>query len=265
MTTRGVRKTFVPKTTDQMRDFAEQLRQTARGMKKALYSKDNKKAPENRPDPKEFKEVESGIADLSKMYKTMCAVKKRKKNTGTSKNVGFNAPIYIVKDAVKFINDNIPDQHRIQKSSVTSDGRGIFTRAQLTSFFTDYIEKNGLKMVEQPSLIVLSRFPRDLMRLVVQQVDELRGKDKKNGKAFIKTVDGQEVFDHAGLQFLLTALVFSELQVINKTDNQQRQLDSRCKFLEAQSSENRARKLESRKLAREDKARLKAQEAETSA
>lgn len=283
------RQTYKPKTLEEMAIFLDTLKTCIEKMREAMFkNKKDSTFPENAPQQNEFKALKREMDVLLKAYKHACQPKTRTKNEDEDEskkdNIGFNRREYILPDMVDFINEHKIDDEQPDIPKVTSDGRGIFTRALLTSYWSNYIENNNLKHETQRRYIVPDEAMDGLFTEKIKKEAEAAHKLKiKNGKKkktqkkpadlFVTLrVSGQdpdtgedievdmEGFDFATLQMLLTLFVDKTLAVIDATEKQEKKIEELREYFAQKTTTTRERKKAELKEQKEkEKAKKKAE------
>jgi len=269
------RQTYKPKTLEEMTLFLDTLKTAIEKMREAMFK--NKKEstfPDDAPQQNEFKALKREMDVILKAYKHACQPKARVKNdeedSEKKDNIGFNRREYISREMVEFINKNLIDDEQPTIPVATKDGRGIFTRALLTSYWSNYIEKHGLKHETQRRYIVPDEAMDGLFTEKIKREAEAAHKikvkagkkkktQKKSNDLFVTLkVSGidpdteeeievdMEGFDFATLQMLLTLFVDKSLAVIDTSKDQENNIDAlRTYFTEKTATTREEKKDES--------------------
>jgi len=257
--TKMKRQTYKPKTLEEMAQFLDALKNCVEKMREGMYkNKKDSNFPDVAPSQNEFKGLKREMDVLLRAYKNACQPKaKIKKDEGEvdvekgKKNIGFNRKEYISGDMVKFINEHKIDEDQPDIPTATKDGRGIFTRALLTSYWSIYIEVKQIKHPNHRKYIM----PDDDMNILFDEnkkktaeaAHKLKLKSSKKRKStsskkqeqlFVEIdvveeyQDGKQEevtrvgFDFATLQMLLTLFVDKVMAVIKVDDKQEKILDN---------------------------------------
>jgi len=274
------RQTYKPKTLEEMGVFLETLKLSVDKMREAMFrNKKESNFPENAPSQNEFKALKREMDVLLRAYKHACQPKARaKKESDDSKksNIGFNRREYILESMVDFINKHKIDSKQPDVAKVTNDGRGIFTRALLTSYWSNYIEAKELKhdterkyiIPDEDMLKLFSQKKRDEAETAHKQKLKTSKKkktaSKKSEPLFVQlpvTVVNEEEeeeegealgFDFATLQMLLTLFVDKNMQVITE-ESPDEHLDELKEYFSEKTEAVRKAKKEAAEVEKERK------------
>jgi hypothetical protein len=250
------RQTYKPKTLDEMSQFLETLKSCIEKMREAMFrNKKDSTFPENAPTQNEFKALKKELDTLLKAYKHACQPKPRTKKDDEEgadekkASIGFNRVEYIYADMANFINKHPIDDDQPTIDIVTKDGRGLFTRALLTSYWSNYIEKHGLKHPDYKKYIIpdedMDSLFTDERKKQAENAHKTKLKVSKKKKTTKKvdelfvtldvTFEGtddetvteeRDGFDFSTLQMLLTLFVDKAMAVINVDKKQTKNIDN---------------------------------------